>query len=228
MTGGIGAGVYGPQGLWGWLAPNGSIALTDSSPPQTFEEPFTLEEIKAFLKIPVRSPTDPEEDALICDLISAARVVAEYFQGRDLVLKQWDLHLDFWIDYFIKLRDNLISVDLFQVRSSDGSYDTLVENTDFIVDTSKSPGLVAPPYNEMWFTFTPWPSSAILIRFTCGIANNSVFWQADGRAVKAGMRRLIADWYSNRLPFEKLLDPAREIPFGVTALLTTGALKHVG
>ena len=181
MTGGIGAGVYGPQGLWGWLAPNGSIALTDSSPSQTFEEPFTPEEIKAFLKIPVRSPTDPEEDALVCDLISAARVVAEYFQGRDLVRKQWDLHLDFWIDYFIKLRDNLISVDLFQVRDSDGSYNTLVENTDFIVDPSKSPGLVAPPYNEMWFTFTPWPSSAILIRFTCGIPHY-VSVLAGGRA----------------------------------------------
>src|ERR1700722_237407 len=98
MTGGIGAGVYGPQGLCGWLAPNGSIALTDSSPPQSVVEPFTPEEIKAFLKKPERSPTDTEEDALICDLISAARVVAEFFQGRDLVLKQWDLHLDFWID----------------------------------------------------------------------------------------------------------------------------------
>ena len=115
--------------------------------------------------------------------------VAEYFQGRDLVLKQWDLHIDFWIDYFIKLRDNLISVDLFQVRNSDGTYNTLIEDTDFIVDTSKSPGLVAPPYNQMWFTFTPWPSSAILIRFSCGIPHTSVFWQADGRAVSGGHRR---------------------------------------
>ena len=35
----------------------------------------------------------------------------------------------------------------------------------------KSPGLVAPPYNSMWKVFTPWPSSAILIRYTSGFAN---------------------------------------------------------
>ena len=228
MTGGIGAGVYGPQGLWGGLAPNGSIALTDSSPSQTFEEPFCPEEIKAFLKIPVRSPTDPEEDALICDLISAARVVAEYFQGRDLVLKQWDLHIDFWIDYFFQLRSPLASVDLFTLRDSTGGYTTLVENKDYIVDTLKDPGVVAPPYNAMWPVFTPWPSSAILIRFTSGFAADSIWWKAgDGDRIKNGMRLLISNWFTGRLPFEQGIDPAKEYPFGLTACLSQGAIRHV-
>ena len=228
MLGGIGAGVYGPNSLYEWLAGYGSLTLTDSSPVQSFVEPFTLDEVKSFLRLPARSPADPDEDALVADLISAARVVAEFYQGRDLVRKQWDLHFDFWVDYFIGLRDPLVSVDLFTVRDSTGAYTTLVENTDYIVDLVKSPGLVAPPYNSMWTAFTPWPSSAILIRFTSGFGNNSVFWQADGRAVKAGMRRLIVDWFTNRMPFEKTIDPNRELPFGVTAMLTTGGLKHVG
>ena len=69
----------------------------------------------------------------------------------------------------------------------------LRENADYIVDTAKSPGVIAPPYNSMWKVFTPWPSSAILIRHTSGFAADSVFWQADGRTIRAGMRRLIAD-----------------------------------
>jgi uncharacterized phiE125 gp8 family phage protein len=229
MFGGVGSGIYGAQGgLYGSLEEYGSISLTRSSPPQSFVEPFTLDEAKAFLKLPARSPADDQEDALILDLISAARVQAEYMQGRDLVRKQWDLSLDFWLDYFIKLRAPLESVDLVQLKDSTGTLTTLVENTDYIVDTAKQPGVLAPPYNAMWRVFTPWPSSAILIRYTSGFDAASLFWQADGRTIRGGMRRLIADWFTNRLPFEKSFDPARELPFGVTAALSQGTLKHVG
>ena len=227
--GGIGSDIYGPNGgLYGWLESYGSLALTESSPVQSFVEPFTLDEVKSFLKLPARSPTDPDEDDLITELISAARVQAEYMQGRDLVQKQCDLSLDFWLDYFIKLRAPLVSVDLFTLRDSTGDYTTLVEDTDFIVDTKKSPGLVAPPYNSMWKVFTPWPSSAILIRYTSGFNSSSVFWRADGRTIKVGMKRLINDWFTGRLPFEKNFDPTRELPFGVTTMLSQGTLKHVG
>jgi uncharacterized phiE125 gp8 family phage protein len=227
--GGIGSGIYGPNGgLYGWLESYGSLTLTDSSPVQSFVEPFTLDEVKSFLKLPARSPTDPDEDDLITGLISAARVQAEYMQGRDLVQKQWDLSLDFWLDYFIKLRAPLVSVDLFTTTDNTGLVTTLARNVDYIVDTKKSPGVVTPPYNSMWPVFTPWPSSAILIRYTSGFANGSVFWQADGRTIKVGMKRLINDWFTGRLPFERNFDPTRELPFGVTTMLSQGTLKHVG
>ena len=96
------------------------------------------------------------------------------------------------------------------------------------MDTKKSPGVVTPPYNSMWPVFTPWPSSAILIRYTSGFANGSVFWQADGRTIKVGMKRLINDWFTGRLPFERNFDPTRELPFGVTTMLSQGTLKQVG
>jgi uncharacterized phiE125 gp8 family phage protein len=227
--GGIGAGIYGPNGgLYGWLESYGTLSLTESSPPQSFVEPFTLDEVKSFLKLPQRSPTDPDEDALVTELISAARVQAEYMQGKDLIQKQWDLSMDFWLDYFIKLRAPLLSVDLFTLLDSTGATTTLVENTDYIVDTKKRPGLVAPPYNMMWNVFTPWPSSAILIRFTSGYNSNSVFWQADGRTIRTGMRLLINEWFTGRLPFDREFDPRKELPYGVTAMLSQGTLKHVG
>jgi uncharacterized phiE125 gp8 family phage protein len=228
MLVGIGSGLYGPNGGYGALDNYGSLTLTNSSPVQSFVEPFALDEVKSFCKIPVRSPTDPDEDEYLTELISAARVQAEYLQGRDLVVKQWDLTLDFWLDYFIRLRSPLNSVDLFTLRDNSGAYTTLVENTDFIVDAKKSPGLVAPPYNMMWPVFTPWPSSAILIRHTTGFSNDSVFWQADGRTIKVGMKRLINEWFTGRLPFDRNLDPARELPFGVSMLLSQGTLRNVG
>ena len=43
-----------------------------------------------------------------------------------------------------------------------------------------------------------------------------------------GMKRLINDWFTGRLPFEKNFDPTRELPFGVTTMLSQGTLKHVG
>ena len=92
---------------------------------QSFVEPFTLDEVKSFLKLPARSPTSRRR-RLITELISAARVQAEYMQGLGRnVQKQWDLSLDFWLDYFIKLRAPLVSVDLSTLRDSTGDYTTL-------------------------------------------------------------------------------------------------------
>jgi uncharacterized phiE125 gp8 family phage protein len=210
------------------LDPYGSLSLTESSPPQSFVEPLTVAEMKAYLKLPAtRSPVDPAEDQEIADFISAARIEAEVLQGRDLVRKQWDLSLDYWLESIIRLRAPLVSVDLIQVKDSTGAVSALVENTDYITDLAKSPGLLAPPYNSTWRNFTPWPSSAILIRYTSGMSGSSVWWQADGMTVKAGMRRLISDWYNNKLPFEKTREPATEIPFGVTAALSQGAVRII-
>ncbi len=210
------------------LDASGTLSLTESSPQQSFEEPLTLEEMKAYLKLPpARSPIDALEDSEIAALISAARTQAEILQGRDLVRKQWDLSLDYWLDSVIRLRSPLVSVDLVQLRDSGGAVTTLAENTDYIVDSAKSPGVLAPPYNTTWRNFTPWPSSAILIRYTSGLASDSVWWKADGQQVKNGMRRLISDWYNHKLPFEKSLDPTMEIPYGVTAALSQGAIRFV-
>ena len=206
----------------------GTLALTESSPPQSFVEPLTVAEMKAYLKLPAsRSPVDPAEDQEIADFISAARIEAEVLQGRDLVRKQWDLSLDYWTGGVILLRSPLASVDAFLIKDSTGLVTTLAENTDYIVGAAKTPGVLAPPYNSTWRNFTPWPMSAITIRFTSGVATDSIWWKADGQTVKGGMRRLISDWYNNKLPFEKTREPATEIPFGVTAALSCGAIRIV-
>ena len=180
--GGIGTyGAYGNLGLYGALSAFGSLALTEASPPQSFSEILTLGEVKSYLRLPDRSPVDQGEDDELTSLIVAAREQAEIFPGRDLIRKQFDLSLDYWNKYRIELRDPLTSVDLFQYKDSTGAVTVMAENTDFIVDTSRHPGFVSPPYNKTWPTFATWPSSAILIRFTSGYAPTSPLGATRGR-----------------------------------------------
>ena len=86
--------VYGTGGY-------GSLSLTEASPPQSFVEPLSLDEVKKFLKLPVRSPVDALEDAELSSLISAARgqgadTLEQNFQQPPAVAKPWVYW--YWID----------------------------------------------------------------------------------------------------------------------------------
>jgi uncharacterized phiE125 gp8 family phage protein len=221
--GGVGPyGTYGNLGLYGALVVYGSINLTETSPAQIFAEPLSVKEIRDYLRLPDLT-SDDEDDSLLM-MIVAAREQAEILQNRDLVQKQWDLHHDYWPSYRIEMRTPLISTDLVQYTDSDGNDTAMVEDVDYIVDASKGPGILAPPYNGTWPTFTPWPSSSILIRFTSGYAATHPWWSGPGARVKIGMKLLISHWYSNRLPFEKGATDSTEYPYTVTSCLSYGAL----
>jgi uncharacterized phiE125 gp8 family phage protein len=213
--------------LYGNLQRDGALSLTESSPPQSFVEPLTVEQVQNYLRIVPSSPPDPLEDADLQLFITAAREQAEILQGRDLVQKQWDLTFDYWPSYRIELGNPLVSVDLFQYQDSDGVVRTLTANTDYIVDMRRQPGFVSPPYNVSWPTFTPWPSSSILLRFTSGYSSDSAFWNDAGARIKNGMLLLISSWYNQRLPFETGADPAKEYPYAVTACLSYGGRRNV-
>ncbi len=223
----------------------GVLELTEASPAQTFVEPLTLAQVRTFLKITETSPADDAQDELLNSFITAAREVAEIHQVRDLIRKQYDLHLDlllgynavdgaaypqrnnsiynFGIGYEIKLREPLQSVDLFQYTDSDGAVTTLVEGTDYILDKNRS--LVLPPFGQLWPFFSPHPSSAVLIRFTSGYSSTHPFWKNAGQRILQGMRLLIAGWHDGRLPWGG--SEAKEYPYAVTSLLDFGARRKV-
>lgn len=212
---------------FGGYAPYGTLNLTNSSPAQSFIETLSIAEIKSYLRIPDRSPVDTEEDLLIGSFIIAAREQAEIMQGRDLIQKQFDLSLDYWPGWQIELRAPLVSVDLLRYRDSDGNYTTLTEDTDYIVDSAKHPGIVRPAFNTTWPTYTAWPSSSLLVRFTSGLSSSDPFWSNAGQRVLNGMRLLISWWYNNRIPFENAT-VLSEYPFQVTQCMSYGSLIHVG
>jgi uncharacterized phiE125 gp8 family phage protein len=223
---GIGSGI-GPFSLYGTgvLATYGTLTLTASSPVQQFCEVLTLAEVRAYLKLPDRVPPDPAEDDLLNVFIVAAREQAEIYQNRDLVRKQWDLARDYWPDYHLPMRGPLVSVDLVQYRDNNGAYTQMAENVDYIVDASKSPGLITPPYGVTWPAFTPWPTSALLVRFTSGMASSDPWWSDAGARVKIGMKLLISNWFNGRLPFLEGRT-YQELPFAVTSCLSQGAVPR--
>jgi uncharacterized phiE125 gp8 family phage protein len=203
----------------------GSLELTIASPAQSFVEPLELDEVSKYLK----QTQDSDEVEMIEGFIAAARETAELLQGRDLIEKQYDLYLDLFVgecDGSIELRKPLQSVDLVQYRNSDGDLTTLIEDTDYIVDTAR--GLIAPAYGTDWPWFTAHPSSAVLIRFTSGYASTHPFWSNAGRRIKVGMLMLISMWYEQRIPFiPSNRGELKEIPFAVTNLLSWGAVPRV-
>lgn len=201
----------------------GSLNLVVASPAQSFTEPLTVAEVEQFLRLPSLSPVDDDRDTLLESLIIAAREVAEIEQRRDLVEKQWDLSLDCW-RYPIPLREPLVSVDLVQYTDSAGTVTTLSENTDYIVDTAKHPGVICPPYGAIWPSFTPWPSSPILIQFTSGLSATDIFWSDAGQRVLLGMKMLIAHWYNNGDIMAAPGAMGTEIPWAAKVLLGTGAV----
>jgi len=221
----LGVSLFGMFGS-GVLARYGTLTLTASSPVQSFTEVLTLAEVRAYLKLPDREPPDQAEDDLLTAFITAAREEAEILQNRDLVVKQYDLSRDYWPPYHVELRAPLISVDLVKYRDSDGNYTTMTENTDYVVDTSKQPGVITPPYGQTWPAYTPAPSSSLLVRFTSGMAATDAFWSDAGARVKVGMKLLISAWYNGRLPFVQGRG-FQELDYAVTSCLSTGAVPRV-
>jgi len=219
-------GYGGNQPFGGLIATYGSLSLTAKSPVQSFTEPLSLAEVKEYLNLPQRSPVDNAEDDMLNGYISAAREVAEVEQGRDLVLKQWDLSFDTFWTYQIELRDPLVSVDLFQYKDSGGNINPLVENTNYLVNKAKHPGVVTPMFNSYWPAFLGWPTSAVLIRFTSGFASTDAFWSDAGKRLKVGMLMLISGWFNNRLPYA-IARAIIEYPYGVAPLLSYGGIKRV-
>lgn len=204
----------------------GTLTLLEHSPEASLVEPLTLAEVKSYLRLPEYSPANTDDDELLETLIIAARETAEIYQNRDLIEKRWQLNLDYFPPE-IELRAPLIAVERIRYRDSDGAFTTLTEGTDYIVDTDKQPGVVMPAYGESWPSFTPWPSSAVEIRFTSGYDVTHIFWGSSGQRVLKGMKLLISHWYTGRLPFENRAGAPVELPFSVTHLLSMGAVPSV-
>lgn len=190
---------YGLSGF-GSLAYYPTLSLTDLSPAQSFVPPVTVADMRGFMRIP-SAIVDTIQDQVITDALGSAVQEAEMLQGRDLIVKQWDLSIDYWFTPRMILGAPLLSVDLAQYKDSDGVTHALVSGTDYIVDTSKSPGELLAPYNKLFPQFVPWPSSAILIRFTSGYSPTHPWWSGSvGAKVKAGIKLRASQLYFNRLP----------------------------
>ena len=184
--------------------------LTPTGSPVTYTELLTGSEVKEWLRVPDPSPADAAFDTEIDALIQAAREKAEYHQNKDVVPKQWDLLLDRFPGGSIELRQPLVSVELVTYKDSDGTTTVLTENTNYIVDLQRA--LIMPPYGESWPSFTPWPTSAVTVRFTSG--------KAPPKLIEIGMLCLIEHWFTGK-------GQLGDVPAGIINVFRYGAKESV-
>ncbi len=137
------------------------------------------------------------EDTWLTDAIGAAREHVEDITRRALLTQTWYYYLDSFPDKdFIRLPfGNLASVASVKYKDTDGTETTLVENTDYLVETNGDGcGRLVLPYGISWPSVTLYPSNPITIEFVCG-------WTAAAsipKKIRHALLMICADLYENR------------------------------
>ena len=137
------------------------------------------------------------EDTWLTDTIQAAREHVEDITRRALLTQAWYYYLDSFPDKdFIRLPfGNLQSVTSIKHKDSDGTETTLVENTDYIVETNgEGCGRLVLPCGKSWPSATLYPSNPITIEFVCG-------WTAAAsipKKIKQAILMICSDLYADR------------------------------
>ena len=178
--------------------------------------PFTLEEIKNHLRIPVGETGD---DELLKGLRSASVETAKNITGRKLMGEKWKVYFDNWsTGNSIDLPYSpLISVAATGITYTDStSNTTTLGSTAWASDTVSEPGRVVLENDEYWPTETLHRNNPIEIEFTCGYSASSDIPQS----IKHACLLMIGHWYENRE--DVISGPGMvisEIPSGSKALL---------
>ena len=180
------------------------MALKVVTPPAV--EAITLEEAKNYLRVDVT-----DDDILISDLITAARMFAEAYTWRAILPTTYEYYLESWPVYGVIELPNppLISVDFVRYTTANNVQFTL-DASSYIVDTANEPGRVILKPNYSWPADELLPGLPIVIRFTAGYA-------VVPKPVRQAMLMLVAHWYENReAAGERSI---KEIAFAVESLL---------
>jgi hypothetical protein len=171
------------------------------------EEPITLEEAKAHLRVDIAN-----DDELIEALITAARMGAEEFTRRAFISQDWRLWLDTfpgaaepWWDgmregaatgvlrRFIHLPRSPLQAIVAVKTYDEANVESIFDPTLYFVDTASEPGRLALRSNAAW-PVAQRQYNGIRVDFTAGYGDASAVPQP----LKQGMLSHIAFLYENR------------------------------
>jgi uncharacterized phiE125 gp8 family phage protein len=165
-----------------------SMSLLLITPPAI--EPVSLDDAKAHLKVDIT-----DDDALIGNLIAAARARAEWHTGRALVTQSWKLWLDQWpcngiIEIPLPPLQSVVSVTAYALDDSA----TVLDAATYQVDAVSAPARLnlkpnaSPPVALRRI-------NAIAIAFTAGYGDAGSDVPAP---VREAILKLAANFYVNR------------------------------
>jgi hypothetical protein len=189
-------------------------------------EPLTLAEAKAHLRI-----DGTDDDALIGDLIAAARQAAEEHTRRALVTQTWRLTLDRfpakplpWWDGVRQGADVAAAANAIELPrpplasvTSVTAYDdadtaTVMPSADYFVDSDREPGRIVLRSGKTWPTVER-VAGGVEVVFVAGYGAASDVPEA----IRQGVLLLVGHLDENRETTAVGAAPA-EIPLGATAL----------
>ena len=152
-------------------------------------EPVTLAEAKLYLRIDV-----DDDDALVTDLIQAARESVESFLGRRIIEATLDLFMDRFpqtiVVPFPRLQ-SVVSINYFDTAG----VSTLLPAADYLVDTSSEPGRITPSPDALIWPVPEVRTRAVTVQFVTGYGT-SVDDVPSG--VKTAIKLMVADMYEHR------------------------------
>lgn len=166
------------------------------------EEPVSLADVKTYLRI-----DGTDFDALLTNLIKAAREYCEAFQNRAYITQTLELVLDEFPDMPLHLpRPPLQSVVSVKYTDVNG-VETVWDPSNYLVDPVSEPGRIAFAYGKSWPNVTLQPVNGVKIQFTAGYGAAS--------SIPENVKQAIMIFVAHR--FE---NPDREdVPDAVHALL---------
>jgi uncharacterized phiE125 gp8 family phage protein len=179
------------------------------------DEPLTLEEVKLHLRL---DETDVTEDALLNDLILAAREAVEARINRALMTQTIQLVLDGWPCEGIELpRPPLQSLTSITYTDYLGTA-AIVPAASYFLDDENSPARVQLAYGQTWPQVSLRSSGAIVVEFVAGYGDESTDVP---QSLLQAMLLLVGHWYETReaVSDTKSVAGQQEVPFAVTALL---------
>ena len=160
------------------------------------EEPITLAEARAFLRLPADATGDSslqaEENSLVNRLIAAARRQGETVSERSFVTTTWRLKLNAFpaSGEPIRLpRPPLISVSSITYIAVDGTSTTLT-STLYSAITSGEVGEVWEAYGESWPS-TRDQQDAVTVNYTAGYGAQSALPED----LKVAVGEVVRHWY---------------------------------
>jgi uncharacterized phiE125 gp8 family phage protein len=136
------------------------MALKLITPPVT--EPIALEDAMNFCRI------DSDADVVTMGLmITTARLEAEKITRRQLITATWEFRLDAFPGTIYLPMPPLQSVTSVKYLDAAGVEQTLVENTDYLVDSYSEPARITLAYGATWPPTYP-VVNAVRIQFVSG------------------------------------------------------------